>query len=42
MLRHKFNVLHPVVFAVVGRAASLSESDTVLAFTQLLTSYLVP
>lgn len=24
--------LHPVVFAVVGRAASLSESDTVLAF----------
>lgn len=28
----KFHGLHPVVFAVVGRVAGLSEQDTVLAF----------
>lgn len=28
----KVNCLHPIIFAVVGRVASLSEQDTVIAF----------
>jgi urease accessory protein len=40
-LHQQIQCLHPIIFAVVGRTATLSESDTILAFLHSLLTSLV-